>query len=84
MNNDHVRAHLRNILNAVANVHRDRIIVTHEFPPIPDRSFDYRAMHDGDDEAPWRHGWGRTEAEARADLARLDQEHAESLEEEQT
>jgi hypothetical protein len=81
MSNAHVHPHFRGILDAVFK--RDRVIVSHEFPPIPDRSFDYRAMHDGDDEAPWKHGWGATEAEARADLARLDQEHAESLEEEE-
>lgn len=60
-----------------------RIIVAHEYPPIPDRRWDWRAYHYGDDEAPWKHGWGRTEAEAREDLARLDQEFEESLQTEE-
>ena len=44
------------------------IRLTFEQPPIPMRDWDWRAMHDGDDEEPSRHGWGRTPEEALADL----------------
>lgn len=54
--------------------------VAYEYPPIPDCGFDYRAWHEGDEES--HHcGWGETEAEARADLARMDEEWAEYMEE---
>jgi hypothetical protein len=56
------------------------ILLTFEHPPIPDRSFDWRAMHPGDEEEPWKHGWGYTALVALDDLARLDREFAESLE----
>jgi hypothetical protein len=49
-----------------------KIITVHEFPPIPQRIFDWRAYRDGDEEIPARHGWGKTEAEALADLAVLE------------
>lgn len=43
------------------------IITTFVYPPIPDRSNDWQAVQDGWDlGAPI--GWGRTEAEAIADL----------------
>ena len=43
------------------------IITTHVYPPIPIRNFDWNACVDGDEEyGP--SGWGRTEAEAIADL----------------
>jgi hypothetical protein len=41
------------------------------------------AYHEGELEETWKHGWGRTEEEARADLARLDQEFLESLQTEE-
>ena len=54
-----------------------KIITHHEFPPIPDRQFDWCAYWDGEEET--QHcGWGRTEAEAVADLRRLDQERGEA------
>lgn len=47
------------------------------FPPIPVREFDWCAYHDGDEETG-RYGWGYTEKEAVADLARLDEERDEA------
>lgn len=40
----------------------------HVYPPIPIRSFDWCAWFDGMDEETRGHGWGKTEAEAIADL----------------
>lgn len=57
-----------------------KIITHHEYPPIPRRDFDWLAYHDGDEERPWRHGWGATKDEAIADLKRLDEEYAEAEE----
>ena len=59
------------------------IHITFEQPPIPDRQWDWRAMYDGDDEEPSRHGWGRTALAALADLQRLEREWEESLETEE-
>ena len=42
---------------------RSKIILKHEYPPIPQRTCDWRAYREGDEEIPARHGWGRTEAE---------------------
>lgn len=53
------------------------MITHHVYPPIPDRRWDWVAHWDGDEESPWRYGWGKTEAEAIADLKRLDVEFAE-------
>jgi len=54
-------------------------IVTNYWPkPIPDRQFDWSAMEDGGDERMC--GYGCTEAEAVADLRRLQEERAEWLE----
>jgi hypothetical protein len=56
------------------------IKVVHEFPPIPDRRWDWRAYHEGEEEQ--NHcGWGRTREEALADLERLDEEQCEANEE---
>ena len=55
------------------------IRLTFEQPPIPMRDWDWRAMHDGDDEEPSRHGWGRTPVAALANLLLLDEELKESL-----
>jgi hypothetical protein len=55
------------------------ISLTFEQPPIPLRQWDWRAMHDGDDEEPSRHGWGRTPEEALADLKRADADFEDSL-----
>jgi hypothetical protein len=43
------------------------IVTSHDRPPIPDRRFDWCAYRDGrEEDGPY--GWGRTEAEAIADL----------------
>ena len=55
---------------------RGRIITTHVYPPIPDRRWDWSAHHDGEEESG-HYGWGSTEAEALADLQRLDEERYE-------
>ena len=59
-------------------------IVTHFDPkPIPDRQFDWTALdestYDGAEDSSTRHeiGYGRTEAEAIADLRRLLDEKAD-------
>ena len=44
------------------------IRLTFEQPPIPIRNFDWRAVYEGDDEEPSKHGWGRTPSEALANL----------------
>jgi hypothetical protein len=54
-----------------------KIITVHEYPPISQRGFDWRAYRDGDEEITWAHGWGKTEAEAIEDLERLEWECAE-------
>lgn len=49
--------------------HKSRIVTDYEYPPIPDRSHDWRATFEwfcGDDYQPT--GWGETEAEAVLDL----------------
>ena len=44
-----------------------RIVVLHVNPPIPDRSFDYRAcFDDAGEDGPF--GWGATQEEAEHDL----------------
>jgi hypothetical protein len=48
----------------------------HEYPPIPDRRFDWCAWHDGEEELG-HYGWGRTEWEAVTDLHRIDDERAD-------
>jgi hypothetical protein len=53
-----------------------KIITKHEYPPIPIRSFDWCAYHEGEEEQGW-YGWGATEAEAISDLQRLDAERAD-------
>ena len=44
-----------------------KIVTWNAYPPIPDRRFDWAAYFDGEEEAG-HYGWGRTEAEAIADL----------------
>lgn len=56
------------------------IITSHVNPPIPERGFDWCAYRENDVELPYRYGWGMTEAEALADLERLEQEEYEALE----
>ena len=43
-----------------------KIITEHKYPPIPDRSFDWMAYREGEEDAPY--GWGKTEQEAINDL----------------
>ena len=48
-----------------------KIITTFVYPPIPVRTSDWCAYFDGDepsDDGHMKQGWGRTEAEAIADL----------------
>lgn len=58
-----------------------RIVTSHPYPPIPDRRFDWCAYRDGMEENTHAYGWGETEAEAIADLVRLEKEEAEYEEE---
>lgn len=44
-----------------------KIVTSHIYPPIPDRSHDWCAHYEGEEEAG-NYGWGRTEAEAVQDL----------------
>jgi hypothetical protein len=44
-----------------------KIVTNHIRPPIPDRSYDWRAYYDGEEERR-EYGYGRTEEEAIADL----------------
>jgi hypothetical protein len=50
-------------------VHPPHVTVVHVHPPIPDRSFDYRANYTDDPQGPF--GWGATESEAKAALAEI-------------
>ncbi len=59
-----------------------KIVTNHELPPIPDRRFDWCAIfddtYDGAEDSSTRGqiGYGRTEAEAIADLKRILEEEA--------
>jgi len=44
------------------------VITVFIYPPIPDRSNDWCAYRDGDEEQPGLVGWGATEMEALMDL----------------
>lgn len=57
---------------------RGKIVTSYEFPPIPDRQFDWCAYYEGEEETN-HYGWGKTEAEAIEDLKRLDDERADYL-----
>lgn len=54
-----------------------KIVTRNAFPPIPIRDFDWCAYFDGEEESN-QYGYGRTEAEAVADLKRLEQELLEA------
>lgn len=54
-------------------MNRDPIITHYVHPPIPIRDWDWCAYRDPESKLV---GWGRTEAEARADFARLELEDA--------
>lgn len=47
-----------------------KIATSHVYPPIPLRQFDWCAYIDGEEEAG-NYGWGRTEADAIADLKQI-------------
>lgn len=52
----------------------ERKIVTYPaFPPIPDRSHDWCAYYDGEEEAA-NYGWGKTKEEAIANLKLIREE----------
>jgi hypothetical protein len=51
-----------------------KIITENVYPPIPLPDFDWCAYREGDEEIASKHGWGATEAEAIADLKRLEAE----------
>ena len=57
-----------------------KIVTWHEYPPIPDRRFDWGARDDDTNsgEDPHMIGWGATEQEAVDDLMRLIQEDYEA------
>ena len=44
-----------------------KIVTINQYPPIPDRRFDWCAFYDGEEEAGG-YGYGATEAEAIADF----------------
>jgi hypothetical protein len=56
-----------------------KIKTWHEYPPIPDRRFDWGALDEDTNSGEDGHmiGWGRTEQEAIDDLYRLMQEKYE-------
>lgn len=55
-----------------------KIITQHIFPPIPDRSHDWAAYVDGEEEGFT--GFGPTEADSIADLkSQIDEDFAEDL-----
>jgi len=45
-----------------------KIVTKHVYPPIPIRSFDWRAWVEGEDEETRVEGWGETEEKAIRDL----------------
>ena len=56
-----------------------KIVTNFVYPPIPDRRFDWSAVtedYDGAEDAHCPVGWGRTEAEAIADLLEKIEERA--------
>lgn len=54
-----------------------KIITVYEWPAIPIRDFDWRAHWEGEEEGG-HYGYGRTEADAIADLRRMDEERFEA------
>lgn len=54
-----------------ANISERSISTEHVYPPIPVRSFDWCAWFDGMDEETRGQGWGKTEAEAIANLKEM-------------
>ena len=54
-----------------AQLATQKIKTEHVYPPIPVRSFDWCAWFDGMDEETRGQGWGKTEAEAIANLKEI-------------
>jgi hypothetical protein len=52
------------------------IVTTFVYPPIPVRQFDWCAYRDGREE-DGHYGWGKSEADAIADLLEYEEENAE-------
>lgn len=52
-----------------------KVVVAHEYPPIPVRTMDYCAYVDGEEERG-NYGWGATPAEALRELAEIIEEEA--------
>lgn len=74
--NSHVAESFRTMLNQFSSA-TPKIITHYVYPPIPWRTEDWLAYHDGDDDKPHRYGWGATEEAALADLMQLDEQQAE-------
>lgn len=64
-------------------IHRQNKIITHTWLSIYGQPADWEAYHEGDEETNHR-GYGKSEAEALADLERMDDEYSESCEEERS
>lgn len=56
---------------------RRKIVTTHVYPPTPDRSHDWCAHYEGEEENGG-YGWGRTEAEAIADFKAIHEDDEEA------
>ncbi len=55
-----------------------KVITQHVFPPVPDRSHDWMAYVDGEDDGFT--GWGPNEADAIADLkSQIEEDFSEDL-----
>jgi hypothetical protein len=50
------------------NMKMPKIVLTHEYPPIPDRRWDWSAHYAGDEDERMDTGWGATRIEAIRDL----------------
>lgn len=56
-----------------------KIVTSCQYPPIPDRRWDWCAHYDGEEEAG-NYGWGRTESEAISDfIENCAEDHDERL-----
>ena len=67
-NSDQFTAALKYLDRLGGTVHQvmAEVEVSFQYPPIPDRRFDYLAQFKGQEEGP--QGWGKTREEAVADL----------------
>jgi hypothetical protein len=62
----------------VVTMARLAIVTNHIYPPIPDRSMDWCAYYDGEEEAGG-YGYGKTEQDAINDLIENNPTNGESL-----